>query len=271
VSNLIAPGDEVKFFSFTEISRSFNLLVQLVKRDISIRFTGSALGLGWAVLQPLSLVALYWFVFTQIIVIPRGPGSGEIYYPLFLVSGLLPWLGFTEGLTRSASSIVENAAVVRRLSFRSEVLVVVPHLTAMVFQLIGLAIFSIALIYRGPDFSALWILPFALLVQLLLQIGLGWIVATLFVFFRDVGQILGFSLSFIFFLSPIIYSVAGDFEHILRWNPLTPLLGLFRSAFLGAAIPPAGSIVFLMVVTSILFTFGLWFFRKAQGTMVDLI
>jgi lipopolysaccharide transport system permease protein len=116
-----------------------------------------------------------------------------------------------------------------------------------------------------------WLLPFALVLQFAMQVGIGWFLAASYVFFRDLMPILGFVLSVLFYLSPILYPVAGRFERFFVWNPMTPLVGLFRSAMLSAALPAAGSIVFLLVVAIALFTGGLLFFRRAQGTLADLI
>ena len=236
------PGCQVQRVPHTY--KNVHLLRELVKRDFHARFTGSALGVFWAVLQPLSLVILYWFVFTYMF---RGPAAGNKNYIDFLIAGLLPWLGLNEGIIRSTTSIVDNAPMVRRLAFRSELLVLVPHASALIFESI------------------------ALLVQFALQVGLGWFLAASYVFFRDLMPILGFVLSVLFYLSPILYPVAGRFERFFMWNPMTPLLGLFRSAMLASALPAAGSIVFLLIVAAGLFTGGLLFFRRAQATLADLI
>jgi lipopolysaccharide transport system permease protein len=251
----------------TSASRNLNLLHQLVRRDFAARFTGSALGLGWAVLQPLTLVILYWFVFT--FMIPQGPGAKG--YVLFLIPGLIPWIGFNEGLMRSMTSIIDNSSIVKRMAFRSELLVVVPNLSALLFELIGLALFLIYLLLTKGLSPMLWVLPFAIVLQFAIQTGAGWFLAALFVFFRDLAQILGFILSVIFYLSPILYPVSRRFESFFNWNPLTPLLGLFRSAMTGAALPPGASIVFLVIVAALFFTGGLAFFRRAQVTLADLV
>lgn len=204
--------------------------------------------------------------------IPGGrTGATGSAYILFLISGLLPWLGLNEGLMRSATSIVENGAVVRRLPLRSELLVVAPNATALIFECIALAIFAAALAARGEDLRLLWLLPAALVLQLSLQVGVGLMLAAAYVFFRDLIQILGFVLSIVFYLSPILYPVTGRFERWFFWNPLTPLLGLFRSALLGAPLPDAASIVFLLTVTAVVVGIGFLFFRRAQPTLVDLI
>ena len=220
-------------------------------------------------LQPLTLVVLYWFVFT--FMFSRGPGSRNDEYIFFLISGLLPWLGINEGVIRSTTTIVENAPMVRKLAFRSELLIVVPNASALIFEGVGLALFIGFLMLRGTMPRFVWLLPFALVLQFALQVGLGWFLAPAYVVFRDLLPILGFALSVVFYLSPILYPVAGRFESLFEWNPMTPLLGLFRSAMLSAALPTVGSLVFLLVVATTMFAGGLTFFRRAQATLADLI
>jgi lipopolysaccharide transport system permease protein len=249
---------------------TLHLLRELIKRDFSARFTGSALGLAWAVLQPLSLVLLYWFVFTFMIPGGRAGGQGGAYI-YFLIAGLIPWLGVNEGLMRSTTAIVDNAAIVRRLPLRSELLVIVPNASALIFECVGLVIFLVMAAISGLTLRNLWMLPAAIAIQFCLQVGVGLCLGALYVFFRDLTQIVGFALSILFYLSPILYPVGGRFEKYFVWNPMTPLLGLFRSAILASPLPAAGSIVFLLIVASAVLAAGLLFFRRAQPTLVDLI
>lgn len=230
---------------------------------------GSALGLSWTVLQPLTLLALYWFVFT--FMIPRTPTPGTGNYALFLISGLIPWIAMSEGIVRGTTSIVENAPLVRRLTLRSEILVLVPNVTAVLFELIGLGLVLGILILRGEPIKGVWALPFAMALQLALQAGVAFILAALFVFFRDVTQVLGFFLTIIFYLSPILYPVEGRFAGLFFWNPLTALFGLFRTAILAQPLPDARSVVFLMAVTAGILLAGLTVFRRAQRNFADLI
>jgi lipopolysaccharide transport system permease protein len=249
---------------------TLHLLRELIRRDLTARFTGSALGLAWAVLQPLSLVVLYWFVFTFMIPGGRAGASGDQYI-YFLIAGLLPWLGVSEGLTRSTTVIVENSALVRRLPLRSELLVVVPNATALIFECVGLGIFIIALAVKGGSMRYLWLLPAALALQFLLQVGLAFFLAPTHVFFRDVTQMIGFALAIAFYLSPILYPVAGRLEKYFFWNPLTPLFGLFRSAMLASPLPEPRSIVFLVTFAAAVSATGLFFFRRAQPSLADVI
>jgi lipopolysaccharide transport system permease protein len=253
-----------------EARKLWHLLVELVRRDFKLRFAGSALGFAWAILQPLSLVLLFWFVFTQILVI-RIPMAGTENYAIFLIAGFLPWVGLNEGITRGTTSIVDNAAMVRRLTLKSEILVVVPNVTAVLFELIGIGLFLAFLLLSDPRMTKLWVLPLVVTIQLLLQVGISLFLAATFVFLRDVIQVLGFVLSFVFYLSPILYPAVGRFERFFAWNPMTPLLGLFRSALIGSPLPGVGSIVFLLAVTSAVFAGGLWFFRRARPRVADFL
>jgi lipopolysaccharide transport system permease protein len=207
-----------------------------------------------------------------------GQGGGK-YYVEFLVAGLLPWFAFNEGLIRSTTSVIDNAALVRKLPLNMQVLVLVPNASAIVFEVIGLLIFTIFLVVRGTPPTGIWILPFAILIQFVLQAGLGMVLATANVFFRDLTHIVGFVLSILFYLSPILYPAQGRFEKVFAWNPLSALLGLYRRAFLSgipaaapvAAIPDALSIVLTTTLAVALFAAGSAMLTRAHGELVDLI
>jgi lipopolysaccharide transport system permease protein len=241
----------------------------LIRRDFVARFRGSALGWIWAILHPAALIALYWLVFTRLI--PRSVAAVDDSYSDFLITGLIPWLAFNEALIRSMTSIVDNGPVVRKLALRSELIVAVPTASAIVLELIALAIFATVLIARGQLPSMIWLLPFAVAIQIVLQLGVGWILSVIYLFFRDLGQIVGFLLAVFFYLSPVLYRVTPGLERVFAWNPMTPLLGLYRSALLSEALPAAPSIVFLLIVASVMFFAGVSFFRREQGTLSDVI
>jgi lipopolysaccharide transport system permease protein len=251
------------------ISNRLYLLRELVKRDLASRFAGSTLGRAWAIIQPLCLIAVFWFVFSALIPM-RFPGETTSYIH-FLVAGLIPWLAITEGLSRSATAITDNGSMVRRMSFRTELLVVVPNAAAIVLELVALAIAFVFAVINVGFSKLLWVLPVALALQFGLMLGIGWIVAVLQVFFHDVAQILGFALTILFYLSPILYPPSPRFALLFEWNPLTPLVGLFRSAMLAAPLPSASSIVFLLAVVGGVVALGLLVFRRAEATLADYV
>jgi lipopolysaccharide transport system permease protein len=198
-----------------------------------------------------------------------GDGAGS--YIHFLVAGLIPWLAIAEGVNRSATAIIDNSSMVRRMAFQTELLVVVPNASAVLLELIALLIALVFASFERGLSGSIWILPFALLLQFGLQLGIGWMVAVMQVFFRDVAQVLGFALTILFYLSPILYPASARFETIFAWNPMTPLVGLFRSAMLGAPLPSAPSIVFLLVVVVSVVAGGLLVFRRAEATLADYV
>jgi len=199
------------------------------------------------------------------------PGRDHDRYVYVLIAGLVPWLAINEGIMRSTTAIVDNSSIVRRLAFRSELLVIVPNITAIIFELVGLGLLATALVFTGSHAPNWWVLPFALLLQFLLQVGCGLILSVAYVFFRDLTQIVGFALSILFYLSPILYPVGGRFAALFAWNPMTPLIGLFRSAIFSAPLPAAGSIVFLLTACLVLFAAGTALFRRTQPSIVDLL
>ena len=258
--------------------QNLHLLRKLVYRDLTVRFTGSALGIFWAVIQPLTLVVLYWFVFTQIF---RGgiPGRTGQHYVEFLIAGLIPWLGMSEGVMRSTTSMIDNAPLIRKLPLSGTLVVLVPNASAIIFQCIGLAVFALVLAVRGTLPTSIWLLPVPIILQFVLQSGVGLVLAVLHGFLRDVTQIVGFALSVVFYLSPILYPVVARFDAFFQWNPLTPLLGLYRRSLLGgiadigaaASLPAWPSIVYLTVVALGAGLAGSALMQRAQPDLVDLI
>jgi lipopolysaccharide transport system permease protein len=201
----------------------------------------------------------------------RGMIAGGVSYISFLLSGLLPWMAIGEGLMRGMTSIVENAPMVRRLPLRSELLIVVPNVSAILFETVALTLFAVVITLSSGFPRMVWLLPFALALQLAFQIAISLLLAASYVFFRDLAQILGFILSVLFYLSPILYQPSGRFARFFAWNPLTPLLGLFRSALLGTPLPDVPSIVFLLAATATLGIASMLFFRRVQPALVDLV
>lgn len=250
-----------------------SLLVRLVRRDFEARFAGSVLGLGWAIIHPLANIALYWVVFGLLLSGGRfGAGGEGDSYAKFLIAGLLPWMGFQEAVMRSSGSILENGVILKRIPFKSQILVAVPTLTALVLELSGILLFCVILLLLGHSFTwTVALVPVAILLQALLQLGLGLLLAPVVTLFRDIQQVLGFILYAVFFLSPVLYPVRAGWEILFEWNPMTPLISLFRSAMLGGPLPSGGSIVYLCVVTGVVLLGGSRLAARLGPTFVDTI
>jgi lipopolysaccharide transport system permease protein len=251
------------------------LLRELVKRDFQGRYAGSLLGFVWSLVQPLWLLLLFTFVFSTVMQVSVVGEARTSHFAIFLFGGLLPWMALHEGVLRSSTAITENASLVKKLRFPAEILVLAVVLAALLHEAIAAAIFVGVLIWVG-DFSAggLPLLLLAVPLQMGLTLGLGLVVAALQVFFRDTVPLLGMVLNAWFYLTPVVYPLAlvpSGFRPWLELNPLTPLVAMYRQAFLGGEatlVPGTGALALASIV---LVSAGLWTFRRLKRTFVDEI
>ena len=249
------------------------MLRELVKRDLQARYAGSALGFVWSFVQPLWQLMLFTFVFGHVMkVSPLGERAPS--FPLFLFSGLLPWLAIQEGLTRAANAITDQAHLVKKLRFPSELLVVSVTAAALVHEAIAALVFGLLLALVGAlSWSSLpWLLA-VLPLQIGITLGLGLLLAAANVFLRDVAQVLGLVLSAWFYLTPIVYPLSYVPEKFRGWivaNPLAALVGLYRRALFGGSGPVAGVLV-LALFSAVVSVVGWWVFRRARPAFADLV
>ncbi len=249
------------------------LLRELVKRDFQGRYAGSLLGFVWSLVQPLWLIGLFTFVFSTVMKV-SPMGTRTEHFAVFLFGGLLPWTALHEGVLRSSTAITDNASLVKKLRFPSEILVLAVVLAALLHQAIAAVVFVGVLLVVGElSVQGLPWLLVAVPLQVGLTLGLGLLVAAVHVFFRDTAQVLSMLFQVWFYLTPIVYPLAlvpERFRPWLGWNPLTPLVELYRRAFLGG---DAGgpSLWPLGIVVAVILSLGLWLFRSLKPTFVDEI
>ena len=212
-------------------SRYRHALWLLTTRDLKVRYSTSALGYLWSILDPLVMSGIYWFVFTQ--VFSRDVGTEP--YIVFLLCGLLPWMWFTGAASDSTRAFLAEAKLIRSTK--------IPR-TIWVFRLIAskgfefvasipvLAAFALVTGATLTPWVLLW--PLAFVIQAILLMGVGLIVAPLVVFFRDLERAVKLVLRFLFYASPIVYASADLPEGFHFWaafNPLSGIFGLYRAAF----------------------------------------
>jgi len=245
-----------------------------VKRDLQARYAGSLLGAAWSFAQPIWLLLLFTFVFSTVMrVQPLGSAAGS--FGVFLLAGLLPWLAVQEGVLRASTAITDNAALVKKLRFPSEILVLAVVAAAVVHEGIAVALFLVVLGVTGDLAPAgLPLLLLALPLQLILTVALGLLLAPLHVFVRDTAQVLSMLLTGWFYLTPIVYPLGAVPERLRVWielNPLTALVGLYRQAFLGDAPPHWEALAGLGVGGTLLLLAGGMLFRRLKPAFVDEI
>jgi lipopolysaccharide transport system permease protein len=248
------------------------LLRELVRRDLASRYRGSVLGFLWAFLTPLWQLALYTLVFSIILRVPLD-AEGTKSFPIFLFAGLIPWLGFSEGLIRSTTAVVEHSNLVRKHRFPSEVLVVSAVVSALLHQAAAILLFTAYQLFWGDHagMNLLWLVP-GLALLLVLALGLGWAAAAVQVYFRDVVQIVGIALSGGFYLTPIVYPASLVPEILRPWlpfNPISTVVVSFRAALIGSPPPEARAWLIAVVLAVAIALTGLLLFRRLRAGFAD--
>ncbi len=251
------------------------LIRNFVMRDLQARYVGSFMGFFWSVIHPIVLLVSYTFVFSIIFGLRPHPESGTTSFPLFLFCSILPWLFFQETLQRSSTVLIENANLITKTLFPSEILPLVVMLSGLVNHLIGFAILLCILLFTLGKLS-LYILfvPVYFLLLMLFTLGISWFISSLNVFVRDVSQVLSVVLTFWFWFTPIFYSTdrfPPKLLYLVRCNPLAHFVGGYRDCLLRMRMPDLEMLAILAAVSLLVFAAGGLFFRKIKREFVDVL
>jgi len=251
--------------------RSF--IASSVRREFRARYRNSLLGGLWAVINPLASVVIYLVIFAEVMR-ARLPGATDsMSYGIFLCTGVLSWGLFSEIISRSLTVFLDHSNLIKKISFPRICLPVIVLLNAGISFAIIFTLFLLLLIATGnfPGFLLLAFLPL-LLIQCVFALGLGILVGTLNVFFRDAGQFVTVGLQFWFWFTPIVYPTAILSESIARLvqaNPMTPLI-MAQQAIMVEQRPPDWASLAAPAVTAFVLAFlALALFRRHSYEIVD--
>ncbi|HLG95762.1 MAG TPA: ABC transporter permease [Bryobacteraceae bacterium] len=269
-----------KFFTapWRTVAENHRLIRSMARRDILARYRGSFGDVFWTVLNPLLLMATYFFVFGVVLRTRFGADQSSTGFALYFLAGMLPWLAFSEPAGRAPFVITEHRNFVKKLIFPLDTLPVNQVVSGLVTELFAAAIFVVALLLiRGSiPVAVLW-LPVLLIPQLLLTLGICWFLSALGVFLRDLGQLMGFLLTLWFFITPICYpeanleSLPAPAMAILRKNPMYVLVRGYRAILLEHHAPQLLPLIKLWVVALALFWLGYAWFYKLRKSFADVI
>lgn len=230
--------------TFRESYKFRALLAALVGRHLAARYRGSFLGLLWSLLNPICLVGVYTLVFHYYARIP-----GVDNYPVFVFSGLLPWIWFSSSLLEGVNSIAGSGHLVTKSMFPAHLLPSVVVITNLIHYLLALPVLLALMILTGsPLHLSLLFLPVLIGLQFILLIGLTHFFSAINVTFRDIQHLLGNALTLIFFLCPIIYppsAVPGPFKFTVEWNPLALITIGFHDCILNGTVPSCRNLIFI--------------------------
>ena len=244
-----------------------------VKREFQLKYRNSLLGAAWTVLNPLAMIVVYTVIFSQVMK-ARLPGVGNVYaYSIYLCAGSLTWGLFAEIVGRAQNVFLENANLLKKISFPRMTLPVIVVVNAGVnFAIIfGLFLFFLLLFGFWPGWVVLAAIP-VLLIQLLFSIGLGISLGVLNVFFRDVGQFFNVFLQFWFWFTPVVYPstiLPERVRPLMELNPMYSMVQSYQGIFVSGQVPHWGALVYPLVLGVALSLLGLRLFRKHVGEMVD--
>ena len=258
-----------------ELPGRSELIVSLARRELVARYKGSVLGIIWALLTPVVMIAIFTFIFAEIFGARFGVSRSPWDYALYLFCGLLPWTMFQETAQQSATVIITHANLVKRVVFPLETLPVALALTSLTNQLFGTLALLIAIVVIRHELHAslLW-LPVLLIPQLILALGAAWLIASLGVFLRDTTQGIALLLMAWMFLTPIIYpesAVPQRYRVFINANPFTALVRSYRRILLEGSAPDWPSLAYFSAWAVVLFGFGYWWFAKSRRNFADVI
>lgn len=258
-----------------ELPRRFELILSLARRELVARYRGSFLGIVWALLTPVVMIAIFTFIFAGIFGARFGANGSTWDYALYLFCGLLPWTMFQDTLVQSATTIVNHSNLVKRVVFPLETLPIAQALSSLGNQLFGTVALLIAIVIMHQELhlTILW-LPALIIPQLLFTLGAAWLIAALGVFLRDIAQGISLILSAWMFLTPIIYpeSIVPDrYRFFININPFTALVRSYRRILLEGAAPDWTGLAYFTGVALISFLFGYWWFARTRKNFADVI
>ena len=255
--------------------RNGPLIRSLARREIAGRYRGSYGGVFWTLIHPLLMMLTYYFVFGLVLQARFGADDRPSDFVMYFLAGMLPWLAFSEAVGRAPTTVIEHGSFVKKLLFPVEALPVTLVLAGLVTEAFGVAIFIAGMLFFGyTPTAAVFYLPLLLIPQFLFTLGLSWLLAALGVFFRDLGQLIGFLLTVWFFTTPICYGEASlpqGYLWLFELNPLYVLVKSYRAIFLEASAPPWTELGYLTAGSSFLFIAGHAWFYRLKKSFADVI
>lgn len=244
-------------------------IVNFTRINIHDKYLGSALGIFWAVANPLMLLAIFTFIFGFVFKSKLPGAETSLSYVVWLVSGYGPWLASTEAIMAGALSVVSAAGMVKNMAFKTEVLPVAAVLTGVVPLLVSLCFVAIIMIIDGqmPTWHIIFI-PFTIIVQFFFIISLSFILSAVVVFVRDIGIMLPNLLMMILFLTPIFYQLSA-IPRIMQLasivNPFYILSEGYRVPLVYHQVPNLVGLAYVVLLSLLLSYFGLKIFRRLKG------
>lgn len=261
---------------FASMWRNRSLIQASVKREVLGRYRGSFFGLLWSFFNPLLMLIVYTFVFSEIFKARWSINSeSKTEFAFVLFAGLIIFNLFAECISRAPGLILSNVNYVKKVVFPLEILPFVGFLSGLYHGLVSLLVWLVGyvLFFGLPHISVLYlpiiILPFAMFIM-----GLSWALASLGVFLRDIAQFISAVIMTLMFLSPIFYPVTAlpeKYRFLLFLNPLTPVIEMTRDSLYWGKAPDLSLVISYWCVTTIIAWLGFVWFQKTRKGFADVL
>lgn len=244
-----------------------------VKREFQSKYQNSLLGAAWNIIQPLAMITVYTVIFSQVMRAKLPGIDSSFAYSIYLCAGIITWGLFAEITSRAQNTFIENANLLKKISFPRLCLPTVVLLNACLNFSIIFGLFVLFLIITGnfPGWVSMALIPL-LALHMAFAIGLGITLGVLNVFFRDVGQFFNVVLQFWFWLTPIVYPITILPEHIrplMELNPMAHLMAAYQGVLVYGVWPQWQSLWLIAGLTVLVLFLALRLYRKHAGDMVD--
>lgn len=253
-----------------------SLIRSLIVREILGRYRGSALGVLWSLFNPILMLTVYTFVFSIVFKARWNPGSeSRTEFALALFVGLIAFNLFAECMNRAPNLILENANYVKKVVFPLETLPIVNLGAAVFHAAVSLVVWAaFYLIAAGvPHATALWV-PVVLLPLVLLAAGMSWALASLGVYLRDVGHVIGLVTTSLMFLSPVFYPASAlpeALRPLFELNPLTSVIEMLRDSLMWGREPSPSRLAASVLVAAVVACLGFAWFQKTRRGFADVL
>ena len=269
---VIEPTSGLGSLKAGELVRYRELLFFLTLRDIKVRYKQTALGVGWAILQPVLAMILFTVVFGHVAKI----NTGGVPYPIFAYAALVPWLFFSNAVQLSATSLTVNPQLITKIYFPRLYLVAAPILAGVVdLGLSCILLFAMMAWYGiAPQLLGIVVFPLLLVLAFATTVGLSAWLAALNVKYRDIRFVVPFLVQSLLFITPVVYSITGISEPwrtLFGLNPMTTVVEGFRWTFAGGAAPTPATIGLSVLAGAFLLVSGYAYFHRTEKTFADLI
>ena len=260
---------------FLGLWRYRHFVLSSIRNELISRFARSKLGGLWMIINPLSQVAIYALILSNVLA-AKLPGIENKYaYAIYLMAGMLAWTLFSEVISRCLNLFIEQGNLMKKINFpRITLPTIVVGSCLLNNILLFVAMLGIfALLGHQFSLSMLWLIPLTIIV-IMLALGIGLLLGVMNVFLRDIGQLIPIIIQIWFWFTPIVYPasiIPEKYQHLLKLNPVYPLTSAYQQVLVYGVAPSFEGITTIAVSAMVLMLLSLFMFRRASPEMVDAL